>query len=120
MGGDNGDGNRTGQTEWAEWERERGKGGAGASGASSGERRAKMLCWWVLFRSTGDSMWGRTPIQFEAYNIRNSRNGGLGLDLRGVLQANLDLGIFQYTKLTGKFYTCRLAGYSVVAMDAPI
>ena len=35
-------------------------------------------------------------------------------------QANLDLGIFQYTNLNGGFYTHRLARYSVVAMDAPI
>ena len=47
-------------------------------------------------------------------------NGGLELALRGMYQANMDLGIFQETKLTGGVYTCGSAGYSVIAMDAPI
>ena len=34
-------------------------------------------------------------------------------------QANMDLGIFHETKLTDGIYTRGLAGYSVVAMDAP-
>ena len=39
--------------------------------------------------------------------------------LRGMSQANMDLGIFQETKLTDGIYTHRSAGYSVVATDAP-
>ena len=35
-------------------------------------------------------------------------------------QANLDLGIFQETKMMGGFYTRGLVGYIVVAMDTPI
>ena len=34
-------------------------------------------------------------------------------------QANMDLGIFQETKVTDGIYTSRLTGYSVVATDAP-
>ena len=40
--------------------------------------------------------------------------------LRGMAQANKDLGIFQETKCTDGIYTRDLAGYSVVATDAPI
>ena len=39
--------------------------------------------------------------------------------MRGVSQANMDLGIFQETKFTDKIYTRGSAGYSVVATDAP-
>ena len=39
--------------------------------------------------------------------------------MRGVSQANMDLGIFQETKLTDGIYTRRSAGYSIVATDAP-
>ena len=39
--------------------------------------------------------------------------------MRGMSQANLDLGIFQETKLTGGVYTRGSAGYSFVATDAP-
>ena len=39
--------------------------------------------------------------------------------LRGVSQANIDLGILQETKLTDGIYTRGSAGYSVIATDAP-
>ena len=39
--------------------------------------------------------------------------------LMGVSQTNMDLGVFQETKVTDGIYTCGLAGYSVVATDAP-
>ena len=42
-----------------------------------------------------------TPICFGNYNIRNGRNGGLKSALRGMGQANVDVGVFQETKLTG-------------------
>ena len=59
------------------------------------------------------------PIRFVIYNIRNRRNGRLEAALRGMSQANMDLGILQETKLTDGIYTRRSAGYSVVATDAP-
>ena len=37
---------------------------------------------------------GTVPIIFGAYNIRNRRNGGLESAIRGMSQANMDLGIF--------------------------
>ena len=39
--------------------------------------------------------------------------------LRGMSQANMDLGILQETKITDGIYTYGSAGYSVIAMDAP-
>ena len=47
------------------------------------------------------------------------RNGGLESALRGMAQANIDLGVFQETKCTDGIYTCKLAGYRVVATEAP-
>ena len=38
--------------------------------------------------------------------------------MRGISQANMDLGIFQETKITDGVYTHGLYGYSVVATDA--
>ena len=59
------------------------------------------------------------PIKFGTYNIRNGRNGGLESALRGMAQANIDLGVFQETKCTDGVYTRASAGYCVVATDAP-
>ena len=59
------------------------------------------------------------PIRSGTYNIRNGRNGGLELALRGMSQANMDLGIFQETKFTEGIYTRESAGYLVVATDVP-
>ena len=56
---------------------------------------------------------------FGTYNIRNGRNGGLELTFRGVSQANMDMGIFQETKVTDSMCTHGSDGYSVVATDAP-
>ena len=56
---------------------------------------------------------------FCTYNICNGWNGGLELALRGISQANMDLVIFQETKLTNGVYTHGSAGYSIVAMDVP-
>ena len=39
--------------------------------------------------------------------------------LRGMSQANMDLGIFQETKCTDGIYTRESAGYRVIATDAP-
>ena len=57
-------------------------------------------------------------IRLGTYNISNGRNGGLESALRGMSQANMDLGIFQETKVTDDIYTRGSAGYSVVATDA--
>ena len=62
---------------------------------------------------------GKVPIIFGTYNIRNGSNGGLEAALRGMSQANMDLGILQEIKLTDGIYTRGLAGYSVVATYAP-
>ena len=43
---------------------------------------------------------GTVPIRVSTYNIRNGRKGGLEAALRGMSQANMDLGILQETKLT--------------------
>ena len=59
------------------------------------------------------------PIRFGTYKICNGRNGGLEAALRGLSQANMDLGILQETKLTNGIYTRGSDGYSVVATDAP-
>ena len=59
------------------------------------------------------------PIRFGTYNIRNGRKGGLESALRGMSQANMDLGILQETKITNGVYTRGSAGYKVIATDAP-
>ena len=59
------------------------------------------------------------PIRFGTYNIRNGWNGGLEYALRGMSQANMDLGVLQETKHTKLIYTCESSGYKVVAMDTP-
>ena len=64
-------------------------------------------------------MRGRVPISFGSYNIRNGRNEVLESVLSGMYQANMALGNFQDTKVTGRIYTRRLDGYSVIATDAP-
>ena len=61
-----------------------------------------------------------TVIRFGPYNICNGSNCGLNLDLRGMAQANLDLGVFQDSKFTHGIHTLTLAGYRVFAADAPI
>ena len=64
-------------------------------------------------------MRGAVRISFGTYTICNGRNGGLELELRGVYQSNMDLGIYQETKVTDGIYTCGSAGYGVVTTDAP-
>ena len=64
-------------------------------------------------------MCGTVPIRFGTYNIRNGQKGGLEMALRGMSQANMDLGILQETKLTDGMYTRGSAGYSLIATDAP-
>ena len=59
------------------------------------------------------------PIRFGTYNIRNGRNVGLESALRGMSQANMDLGILQETNCTDGIYTRESAGSRVVATDTP-
>ena len=88
--------------------------GGGAAGA--GEKKGAR--WSEMCRHMGQPTIRTMPIRFGPYNIRNGRNGGLDLALRGMSQANMDLGIFQETKLTDGIYTRWSAGYIVVATDA--
>ena len=107
----------TGRRGW----HEEGNGKRGDGSERRGQRgqgRKKGSSWSGMCRHTGQPKSGTVPIRFGTYNIRNGRNGGLGSALRGMSQANMDLGIFQDTKFTDGIYTCGLAGYSVVTTDA--
>ena len=66
---------------------------------------------------TGRPTSGKVPIRFGTYNICNGRNGRLEAALRGMSQANMDLGILQEKKLTDGIYTRGSDGYSVVKTD---
>ena len=69
-------------------------------------------------RRTGTEDAAKT-IRLATYNIRNGRNGGLEAALRAMAQANVDLGVFQETKLTEGTHTRRSSDYQVRATDAP-
>ena len=123
-----GTGGEWGTERWGE--RKGSTGGAGkgqgpAKGESdgveeaNGEGKRKRNRWWGALKSTGGSTKEEVPIRFSAYNIRNWRNRGLESALRGMSQANMDLGIFPETKCTDGIYTRESAGYRVVATDAP-
>jgi exonuclease III len=60
-----------------------------------------------------------TTIRLVSYNIRNGRAGRLEAALRAMAQANVDLGVFQETKLTDGIYTRQSSGYQVIASNAP-
>ena len=95
------------------------KGDAGRSEEDNGDRKQKGACCWGTRWSTGSPIREGVPIIFGTYNIRNGCNGGLESALRGMAQANMDLGIFQETKCKDGIYTRASAGYRVVATDAP-
>ena len=78
-------------------DKEQRKGEADGDEEANGEGKRKCNCWWGALKSTGGSKKEEVPIRFATYNIRNGRNGGLGSALRGMFQANMDLGIFQET-----------------------
>ena len=83
-------------------------GEAGESGEGKGARgggREKKDRWWGLLRRNRGSTEEEVPIKFGTYNIRNRRNWGLESALRGMAQANIDLGVFQETKCTDGVYT---------------
>ena len=93
-------------------------GEAGESGEGKGAGKKKNR-WWGPLRCNKGSTEEEVPIKFGTYNIRNGRNGGLEAALRGMDQANMDLGVMQETKITDGVYTRASAGYRVVATDAP-
>ena len=72
-----------------------------------------------MCQRTGPPTRGTVPIRFGTYNIINGRNGVLESALRGMSQANMNLGIFQETKVTDLIYTRMSAGYRVVTTEAP-
>ena len=83
-----GQGGRTGiETVTAKVEVRRGCGGQRGPGQ-------KCVRWWRMYWCTGIPTRGKVLIRLGTYNIRNSRNRGLDSSLRGVSQANMDLGIF--------------------------
>ena len=63
----------------------------------------------------GDRKEAVRTICFRSYNICNGHNFGLDSALLGTLQANMDLGIFQYMKVKNGIYTRELVGYRVMA-----
>ena len=93
-------------------------GEAGESGEGEGAGKKKNRGWGPLRRNRGSTE-EEVPIKFGTYNIRNGRNGGLEEALRGMEQANMDLGIMQETNITNGVYTHASSGYLVVATDAP-
>ena len=58
-------------------------------------------------------------IRFSTYNISNGSNEGLESALQVISQANMDVGIFQETKVTDGIYTCGSDGYSIDSTDIP-
>ena len=76
---------------------------------------------WSMVGSTGRGWCERQgvvrPIRFGMYNIRNGQNGGLESALRVMSKANMDLGVFQETKLTNRIYTHESSVYKVVAVE---
>ena len=86
------------------------KGKSGASGEGSGGRGEKGVRWLWMCWSNEKSTRGTVPIRFGTYNIRNGRNGELESALRGMSQANMDLGIYQATKVTDSIDTRGSAG----------
>eukprot|EP00978_Attheya_sp_CCMP212_P029590 scaffold105604_cov49-Attheya_sp.AAC.1 len=55
-------------------------------------------------RGGGEEGEKTTSIRIASYNIRNGRAGGLEAALRAMAQANVDVGVFQETKLTDGIY----------------
>ena len=72
--------------------------------------------------STGGSQGDRQevvrPICFGTYNIRISWNGVLESALQVMLQTNVDLGVFQETKVTKVVYTRVPSKYWVVVSES--
>ena len=97
---------------------------------SVGEREVKgreggrnYLRKWGMCRCTGYYT-GRVrgklghPIRFGTYNIHNVRNRGMETALHRMSQGNVDLGVFQETKVTGGIFARESSGYLVSATEA--
>ena len=88
-----------------------GEGGESCRGKETkGGGKEKGDSWWGARTRTRGSTKEEVPIKSGPYNIRNGRNGGLESALRGMAQANIDLGVFQETKCTDGIYTHESAG----------
>ena len=61
----------------------------------------------------------KQPIRFGAYITQNGRNGGLEYALRRMSQRNVDLGVFQETKVTGGVFARDSSRYLVTKTEAP-
>ena len=59
-----------------------------------------------------------TVICFGTDHIQNRTNRGLKSSLWGMEQANLNVGVFQYTKVTDGVYALTLARYCVFTTAA--
>ena len=116
-GGGNSDGNGESGPSGAEQGRGRRKERRAGVGRAAGAEEKNGARWSGMCKHTGRPTSGTVPIIFGTYNIRNGRNSGLEAAMLGVSQANMDLGIFQKTKLTDGIYTRRSDGYIVVAAD---
>ena len=68
-------------------------------------------------RQIGASYEKRNLIRFGSYNIQNGHNSGLESALRGIYQANMNLGFLQKTKVTEFFYTRVLEGYTFISVN---
>ena len=73
----------------------------------------------VLRRGRGGRREAVRPIRFGTYNICNGWNGGIESALKGIPQANVDLGVFQETKVTKWVYMREPSGYWVVVSNVP-
>ena len=112
-------GERKGSTEGAGNGQGTAKGEADGDEEANREGKRKGNRWWGALNSTRVYTKEEVPITFSTYNIRNGRNEGLESALRGMFQANMDLGILQETKCTDGIYTRESARYCIISMDAP-
>ena len=65
----------------------------GGKGTTRGGKEKRDRLWGARTRTRGSTK-EEVPIKSDTYNIRNGRNGGLESALRGMAQANIDLGVF--------------------------
>ena len=82
-----------------------------------------------MCRSTGVSTWGlpgrvgaykkEEVFSFRTYNILNSRNVIIELELRGMTHANVDLVILRETKIIDRVYSQESVGFCFVTSDTP-
>ena len=97
--------------------------GSRPTGGQAGGQRKYRFNWEGMCQGKRQAIEGRgggwTPIRFGTYNIRNGRNGELESVLRGMGQENVDVEVFQDTKLTEGIYMRKSARYKVSKTPAP-